>query len=69
LNLTCCKTGDFPSPGKRPAYSVLSKAKLRRMGLSIPSGQDALPRYVQEGAQRDTTAVPPGKSHGLMIVA
>jgi len=69
LNPTGCKTGDFPSPVKRPAYSALSKAKLRRMGLSIPSWQDALPRCVHEGAQRDTTAVPPGKSHRLMIVA
>jgi len=57
-NLTGCKTGDFPSPVKRPAYSVLSKAKLRRVGLSIPSWQDALPRYLQERAQRDATAAP-----------
>lgn len=52
-SLTGCKTGDFPSPVKRPAYSVLSKAKLRRVGLSIPSWQDALPRYLRERAQRD----------------
>jgi dTDP-4-dehydrorhamnose reductase len=60
-NLTGCRTGDFPSPVKRPAYSVLSKAKLRRVGLSIPSWQDALPRYLQERAQRDATAAPPVK--------
>jgi dTDP-4-dehydrorhamnose reductase len=57
-SLTGCKTTDFPSPVKRPAYSVLSKAKLRRAGLSIPSWQDALPRYLQERAQRDAAVAP-----------
>jgi dTDP-4-dehydrorhamnose reductase len=52
-NLTGCKTGDFPSPVKRPAYSVLSKAKLRGVGLSIPSWQDALPRYLKERAEKN----------------
>ena len=51
-NLSGCKTSDFFSPVKRPAYSVLSKAKLRGLGLSIPSWQDALPRYLQERTQR-----------------
>jgi dTDP-4-dehydrorhamnose reductase len=57
-SLTGCKTGDFPSSVKRPAYSVLSKAKLRRTGLSIPSWQDALARYLQERAQRESAAAP-----------
>jgi dTDP-4-dehydrorhamnose reductase len=57
-NLTGCKTGDFPSPVKRPAYSVLSKAKLHKLGLSIPPWQDALPRYLKERAQRDAAAAP-----------
>ena len=51
-NLSACKTDDFPSPVKRPAYSALSKAKLRRLGLSIPTWQDALPRYLSERSQR-----------------
>ncbi len=42
------KTSDFFSPVKRPAYSVLSKAKFRSLGLSIPSWEDALPRYLEE---------------------
>jgi dTDP-4-dehydrorhamnose reductase len=60
-NLTGCKTADFPSPVKRPAYSVLSKAKLRGLGLSIPSWQDALPRYLQERTQRDVATAPTSK--------
>ena len=52
-NLSPCKTTDFFSPVKRPSYSVLSKAKLRGLGLSIPSWKDALPRYLHERAQKD----------------
>lgn len=44
--LTPVRTSDFPSPVKRPSYSVLSKAKLRALGLSIPSWQDAVSRYI-----------------------
>lgn len=51
-NLSPCKTTDFFSPVKRPAYSVLSKSKLRSVGLSIPTWQDALPRYLKERAGR-----------------
>jgi dTDP-4-dehydrorhamnose reductase len=55
-NLSSCKTSDFFSPVKRPAYSVLSKAKLRGLGLSIPSWQDALPRYLKEREGKSGTA-------------
>ena len=55
-NLTGCKTRDFPSLVQRPAYSVLSKAKLRGLGLSIPSWQDALPRYLKERAEKNSPA-------------
>ena len=55
--LSPVKTSEFFSPVKRPAYSVLSKAKLRSLGLSIPSWQDALPRYLQERAKK---SVPSG---------
>lgn len=51
-NLQPCKTSDFFSTVKRPAYSVLSKAKYRSLGLSIPAWQDALPRYLKERAER-----------------
>lgn len=53
-NLSACKTADFYSPVKRPAYSVLSKAKLRSLGLSISSWKDALPRYLKERAGKNS---------------
>jgi dTDP-4-dehydrorhamnose reductase len=56
-SLSACKTTDFYSPVKRPAYSVLSKAKLRGLGLSIPSWKDALPRYLKE-RERKNAGVP-----------
>jgi dTDP-4-dehydrorhamnose reductase len=49
--LTAVKTADFPSPVKRPSYSVLSKAKLGGLRLSIPYWQDALLRYQQVAAR------------------
>jgi dTDP-4-dehydrorhamnose reductase len=47
-NLSPVKTAEFYSAVKRPAYSVLSKAKFRALGLSIPSWNDALPRYLEQ---------------------
>ena len=56
--LTAVKTADFPSPVKRPSYSVLSKTKLRGVHLSIPSWQDALPRYLQERSKKNLPSSP-----------
>jgi dTDP-4-dehydrorhamnose reductase len=38
----------FVRPAKRPAYSVLSRASLSNCGLTMPTWQDALRRYLQE---------------------
>lgn len=46
--LSRLSSSEFASPVKRPANSVLSKAKLRSLGLSIPSWKDALTRYLDE---------------------
>lgn len=54
--LSPVKTAEFFSPVKRPAYSVLSKAKFRSLGLSIPTWQDALPRYLQERTKSNPLA-------------
>jgi dTDP-4-dehydrorhamnose reductase len=51
-NLSPIKTSEFFSAVRRPAYSVLSKAKFRSLGLSIPDWQDALPRYLEERKQK-----------------
>ena len=56
-NLQPCKTSDFFSTVKRPAYSVLSKAKYRALGLSIPPWQDAVPRYLAERAKKNSSAL------------
>jgi dTDP-4-dehydrorhamnose reductase len=50
--LTPVKSSDFASPVKRPAYSVLSKAKVRALGVSMPSWKDAVPRYLEERSAR-----------------
>lgn len=44
-------TGDYPTPARRPAYSALDCAKLRRVfGLSLPSWQSALRDCLAETA-------------------
>jgi dTDP-4-dehydrorhamnose reductase len=35
-------------PAPRPAYSVLSPARLQALGIGMPSWQDALQRYLEE---------------------
>jgi dTDP-4-dehydrorhamnose reductase len=46
--LSPVNSSEFASPVNRPANSVLSKAKLGTVGVSIPSWKDALPRYLKE---------------------
>ena len=41
-------TQQMPRPAQRPAYSVLSSASLDRLGIAMPSWQDAVSRYLQE---------------------
>ena len=40
-------TGDMPRPAKRPAYSVLSAARLHQLGLRMPTWQDGLQRFLK----------------------
>ena len=55
--LSPVKSTEFASPVKRPSYSVLSKAKARAVGVSLPSWKDALPRYLKQRTQK-TSATP-----------
>ncbi len=49
LSLNEIGTAEYPTPAKRPAYSVLNNSKLHDVfGLSLPSWQDALESCVQE---------------------
>jgi dTDP-4-dehydrorhamnose reductase len=56
--LSPVKSSEFASPVRRPANSVLSKAKLCSVGVSIPSWKDALPRYLEERQRKNTPASP-----------
>jgi dTDP-4-dehydrorhamnose reductase len=57
--LSPVKSTEFNSPVKRPSYSVLSKAKGRAVGVTLPSWKDALPRYLKQRAEKlSATSVP-----------
>lgn len=50
-NISCkvnpVTTEEFPSPAKRPLNSQLSKDKILKEGINIPSYEDALDRYLK----------------------
>jgi dTDP-4-dehydrorhamnose reductase len=56
--LSPVKSSEFASPVRRPANSVLSKAKLHSVGVSIPSWKDALPRYLEERSSKKVLPSP-----------
>jgi dTDP-4-dehydrorhamnose reductase len=41
-------TEQMPLPARRPPFSVLSAASLKRYGITMPNWQDALARYLKE---------------------
>jgi dTDP-4-dehydrorhamnose reductase len=46
VDLKPVSTTEFPSPVQRPAYSVLSKQKLNKLGITMPPWEDGLSRYL-----------------------
>lgn len=42
------KTEDYPLPAPRPAYSVLSKDKIKAVGVLVPAWQESLQKYLEE---------------------
>jgi len=45
-------TAEYPTKARRPAYSVLSKEKIRAtFGVQVPEWRDSLARYLEEEAQ------------------
>jgi dTDP-4-dehydrorhamnose reductase len=39
-------TAEHPTPARRPAYSVLDTARLRALGVALPSWRDGLSRVI-----------------------
>jgi dTDP-4-dehydrorhamnose reductase len=46
VDLKPVRTAEFPSPVRRPAYSVLSKKRLRSIGIEMPSWEEGLGQYL-----------------------
>jgi len=51
-NLVPVKVADVPMKARRPQYAALSNAKLARAGISMPSWQDALRRYLLDAVSQ-----------------
>ena len=49
-------TSQFPSPVKRPPYSVMNKSKLRGVGLVMPPWEASLGRYLKSRASKQQLA-------------
>jgi|YelNatPaOPRAMG01_1025707.scaffolds.fasta_scaffold89473_2 dTDP-4-dehydrorhamnose reductase len=47
VDLRPVATSEFPSPVKRPPYSVLSKQRLRSLGIEMPFWEYSLERYLK----------------------
>lgn len=42
-----CATEDYPTPAKRPAYSVLSKKKIQQtLGIALPTWEESLSAFI-----------------------
>lgn len=52
VDLRPVSTSEFPSPVRRPAYSVLSKQKLSGLDIEMPIWQEGLRRYLSARSNR-----------------
>lgn len=42
-----CTTAEYPTPAKRPAYSVLDKSKIQQtLGIKLPQWQESLRKFI-----------------------
>lgn len=45
-------TDQYPTKAHRPAYSVLSKEKIKALGIPVPHWKESLSNYIQELAEK-----------------
>ena len=53
VDLSPVSSAEFPSPVRRPSYSVLSKQKLNDLGLTMPHWEEGLRRYLAARRLKD----------------
>lgn len=56
-DLSPVRTSDMASPVRRPAYSVMSKQRLRSLGIEMPFWKDSLGRYLQARSVKQGSGV------------
>src|SRR5207302_5407251 len=58
VNLVSVSTNEYPSSVQRPVYSVLSKAKLKRLGINMAGWEEGLGRYVIARNRKTNVSAP-----------
>ena len=52
-----CSTSEYPTPARRPAYSVLDKSKIQKtLALTLPQWEEALKTFINS-AHFDKTRI------------
>jgi dTDP-4-dehydrorhamnose reductase len=41
-----CTSAEYPAKVKRPAYGVLDKTKIKKLGIAIPEWKTSLKKYL-----------------------
>jgi dTDP-4-dehydrorhamnose reductase len=51
-NLTAIPSADYPTPARRPQYSVLALDRINSLGVVMPGWRDGLARYLRDRAAK-----------------
>jgi dTDP-4-dehydrorhamnose reductase len=49
IKVNAIPTSEYPTPAKRPHYSVLDKTKIKQLGVDVPYWKEALKQCFKEG--------------------
>jgi dTDP-4-dehydrorhamnose reductase len=49
IKVNAIPTSEYPTPAKRPHYSVLDKTKIKQLGVEVPYWKEALKQCFKEG--------------------
>ncbi len=55
IGIEACTTAEFPTRAKQPAYSLLSKEKVKNtFGVTVPGWEESLDKFISSINSKDT---------------